>query len=247
MNKRIIIIMICLSIIVGCSSTSQFNFGKQSRQNLKKEITKSIDVDYLLYLPKDYKEENQKFPLLLFLHGAGERGDDLQKVAIHGPAKLIKQGKEFPFIIVSPQCPENQWWDIDALNVLLNDIVKKFKVDEDRIYVTGLSMGGYGTWALALKYPHCFAAIAPICGAGNPVLARTIKHLPTWVFHGAKDQVVPIKHAQDMVDALKKVGGNVKFTIYPEAGHDSWTETYNNPELYKWFLKQNRRKNELTN
>ena len=136
MNKRIIIIMICLSIIVGCSSTSQFNFGKQSRQNLKKEITKSIDVDYLLYLPKDYKEENQKFPLLLFLHGAGERGDDLQKVAIHGPAKLIKQGKEFPFIIVSPQCPENQWWDIDALNVLLNDIVKKFKVDDEVRQIT---------------------------------------------------------------------------------------------------------------
>ena len=108
-------------------------------------------------------------------------------------------------------------------------------------------MGGYGTWALALKYPHRFAAIAPICGAGNPVLARTIKHLPIWVFHGAKDKVVPIKHSQDMVDALKEVGGNVKFTIYPEAGHDSWTETYNNPELYEWFLKQSRKKNELTN
>jgi len=239
--------MICLSIITGCSSTSQLNIGKQSRQNFKKVITKSIDVDYLLYLPKEYKEENKKFPLMLFLHGAGERGDDLKKVTIHGPAKLIKQGKEFPFIIVSPQCPENQWWDIDALNVLLNDIVKRFNVNEDRIYLTGLSMGGYGTWALALKYPHRFAAIAPICGAGNPVLARTIKRLPTWVFHGANDQVVPIKHSQDMVDALKEVGGNVKFTIYPEAGHDSWTETYNNPELYEWFLKQSGKNNELTN
>lgn len=230
--------MISLSVITGCSSTSQFNLGKQSCQNFKKKITKSIDVDYLLYLPKDYEKENKKFPLMLFLHGAGERGNDLQKVAIHGPAKLIKNGKEFPFIIISPQCPENQWWDIDALDVLLNNIVKEYKVDEDRIYLTGLSMGGYGTWALALKYPHRFAAIAPICGAGNPVLAQTIRHLPTWVFHGAKDQVVPIKHSQDMVDALKEVGGNVQFTNYPDAGHDSWTETYNNPELYEWFLKQ---------
>lgn len=242
MNKRNILIMICLStIMAGCSTTSKLIVGNQSPKKFEKEIKKKIRINYLLYLPEDYERETKNYPLMLFLHGAGERGDDLQKVAIHGPAKLIKQGKKFPFIIVSPQCPENQWWDIEALDVLLNDIVKKYNVDEDRIYLTGLSMGGYGTWAMALKFPHRFAAIAPICGAGNPVLARTIKHLPIWVFHGAKDEVVPIKHSQDMVDALKQVGGNVRFTIYPEAGHDSWTETYNNPQLYEWLLTQQRK------
>ncbi|OGU76747.1 MAG: phospholipase [Ignavibacteria bacterium RBG_16_34_14] len=206
---------------------------------LQKEITQTVQVDYLLYLPKDYNS-SKKFPLLLFLHGSGERGKDLEKVKVHGPPKLIASGKDFPFIVVSPQCPENQWWSIADLDVLLNEIVENYNVDPHRIYVTGLSMGGFGTWELAIKYPDRFAAIAPICGGGNSHLVSVLKDLPVWVFHGAKDNVVPLSSAQEMVDVLEKAGGNVKFTIYPEAGHDSWTETYNNPELYEWFIKQKR-------
>jgi predicted peptidase len=175
---------------------------------------------------------------MLFLHGAGERGEDLEKVKVHGPPKLIEQGKDFPFIVISPQCPEDQWWSITDLDVLLDEIIGEYKVDTDRIYVTGLSMGGFATWDLAIKYPNRFAAIAPVCGGGNSRLVSTLKELPVWVFHGAKDNVVPLKSSQEMVDALEKADGEVKFTIYPEATHDSWTETYNNPELYEWFLQK---------
>jgi predicted peptidase len=129
---------------------------------------------------------------------------------------------------------------IAALSALLDNLAARYRVDQDRVYVTGLSMGGFGAWQLAVDYPARFAAIAPVCGKGEPAKAQLIKDLPIWVFHGAKDPVVPVSNSQDMVDALKKCGSDVKLTIYPEALHDSWTETYNNPELYNWFLQHKR-------
>lgn len=214
----------------------------QSPKSFKKTIRLTARLNYLLYLPARYGKTKKEWPLILFLHGAGERGNDLEKVKVHGPPKLVaQQGRQFPFIIVSPQCPEDDWWDsskmIDTLNALLDDIVSRYRVDRARIYVTGLSMGGFGTWRLALEYPKKFAAIAPICGGGNPPLANRIRHVPAWVFHGAKDTAVPLKSSVDMINALKKAGGDVSFTVYPDAGHDSWTATYDNPALYKWFLK----------
>jgi len=240
MKNRILIILVAAFLsLLGCSPTQQIVGGKQTGQILQKEITKTVQIGYLFYLPENYNS-SEKFPLVLFLHGAGERGADLEKVKVHGPPKLIENGKNFPFIVVSPQCPENQWWSLEVLDALLNDITDNYNVDENRIYVTGLSMGGFGTWDLSIKYPNRFAAIAPICGGGNSRLAGVLKDLPVWVFHGAKDNVVPLKSSQDMVDELEKANGNVKFTIYPEAGHDSWTETYDNPELYEWILKHKR-------
>jgi len=229
-------------LFFGCSSTKQTQrqpMGQQEK-TFSKEIKKMVEINYLLYLPKNYNSAQEKFPLMLFLHGSGERGHDLNLVKRHGPPKLIDQGKDFPFIVVSPQCPENVWWSTEDLSALIDDLVQKYNVDEKRIYVTGLSMGGYGTWALAEKYPDRFAAIAPVCGGGNPLTICKIGKLPVWVFHGAKDPVVPVKEAQQMVDALKLCGNDVKLTIYPEAGHDAWTETYNNPELYNWLLKQSK-------
>ena len=215
--------------------------GEQSAQSLEKPITKVVKVKYLLYLPKEYgKEAGKKWPLVLFLHGSGESGDDLEKVKVHGPPKLAAQGKEIPFIILSPQSPGGGW-NNEALDTLLSEVSSKYAVDEDRIIVTGLSMGGFGTWSLAMEYPNRFAAIAPICGGGTPFRARRIRHIPAWVFHGAKDQAVPLKASQDMVDALKAAGADVKFTIYPEAGHDSWTEAYNDRELWEWFAQQKRK------
>ncbi|HCY78001.1 MAG TPA: phospholipase [Ignavibacteriales bacterium] len=211
---------------------------KQTPHNFQKEITLTFSANYLLYLPTDYKDADRDFPLVLFLHGSGERGTDIEKVKIHGLPKLINQGKDFPFIVVSPQCPDDIFWNVDILNALLDEIVAKYRVDTNRIYVTGLSMGGHGTWELALRQPNRFAAIAPVCGWADTSKACSIAHIPTWVFHGAKDAVVPVKAAEDMVDALKNCGSNVKLTIYPEANHDSWTETYNNEELYKWLLEQ---------
>ncbi len=211
---------------------------RQTANHFEKEIKITLPANYLLYLPKDYNASNENFPLVLFLHGAGERGTDIEKVKTHGLPKLINQGKDFPFIVVSPQCPDNIFWNIDILIALLNDVVAKYRVDTNRIYVTGLSMGGHGTWELAMRQPNRFAAIAPVCGWADTSKACSIAHIPIWVFHGAKDVVVPIAASEQMVEKLKSCGANVKFTVYPEANHDAWTETYNNEELYKWFLEQ---------
>lgn len=219
----------------------------QHEHTFEAEIVKTVRLGYLLYLPKDYgADARKKYPMILFLHGMGERGDDLDRVKAHGIPKIAEQKKDFPFIAVSPQCPEFSWWtsELEALNALLDEIVDSYAVDTDRIYLTGLSMGGFGAWSLAMKYPDRFAAIAPICGGGDPEKAEVLKDIPVWVFHGAKDETVPLERSEEMVEALKACGGNVKFTVYPDAGHDSWTETYDNPELYKWFLKHPHRKSE---
>ncbi len=175
----------------------------------------------------------------MFLHGSGEGDNNLELVKKHGPPKLIAAGGQFPFIVVSPQAVRG--WDPAALNGLIDDLTEKYHVDKDRIYLTGLSMGGYGTWATASAYPEKFAALVPICGGGDPANAAKLKDLPIWVFHGGKDTAVPVRRSEEMVKALKEAGAkNVEFTLYPDAGHDSWSETYANPKLYEWLLKQTR-------
>jgi predicted peptidase len=215
--------------------------GSQRPGEFEGEITIKVKVCYLLFRPAQY-DTKDSWPLLVFLHGAGERGDDLERVKVHGPPKIVETRKDFPFVVVSPQCPRRAWWQPQALAGLIDRVIAENKIDPDRVYLTGLSMGGYGTWSLAMAYPGKFAAIAPICGGGDPEGAAKIKHLPVWVFHGGKDRVVPLKQSQAMVDALKAAGADPRFTIYPEAGHDSWTEAYNDPKLYEWFLKQKRPK-----
>ncbi len=210
-------------------------------QAFRRTITKTVGCKYLLFLPKGYGAGGDRWPLILFLHGAGERGADLELVKVHGLPKILDMQHDFPFIVVSPQCPHDGWWSNDVLNALLEEVVSRYAIDGDRIYVTGLSMGGYGTWSLAIEYPRKFAAIAPICGGGIPLLASRIKHLPVWAFHGTEDDVVPLTESERMVNSLKECGGNVKFTVYSDAGHDSWTRTYENPALYSWFLQNRRR------
>ncbi len=236
-------VLVLIVLFSGCSSMTK----KQSIQTgqhpclLDKTIEQSVTCDYLLYLPDDYSSKGEKWPMILFLHGAGERGDDLEKVKVHGPPKLIEAGQELPFIVVSPQCPEGRIWSNEVLIALVDDIVEHYNVDEDRIYLTGLSMGGFGTWSLSSAYPERFAAIAPICGGGMIIMSWPLKDMPVWVFHGAKDQTVPIEESERMVKALKKRGNDVLFTVYPDANHDSWTETYDNPKLFEWFLQHKRR------
>jgi predicted peptidase len=243
MNPKCLVASLGAAFLVGATLSlaaedQKVEPGKQEPQKLERTI--KVTMDYLLYLPKNYAEK-ESWPLLLFLHGAGERGENLDRVKVHGPPKLIAAGKEFPFIVVSPQCPgRSRVWQPHELSALLDEIVEKYKVDKERIYVTGLSMGGFGTWTLAAFSPDRFAALVPICGGGDPNTARRLSHLAVWVFHGAKDPTVPVKRSEDMVEALKKAGNGVKFTVYPDAGHDSWTEAYNNPELYEWLLQQKR-------
>lgn len=205
------------------------------------DVEKQVEIKYLVFLPADFgkpEKKDVKWPLLLFLHGSGERGADLELVKKHGPPKIVEQKKEFPFVTISPQCPAEKRWNADELAKLVDHGANTYQADPKRLYVTGLSMGGAGTWDLLAGYPGKFAAAIPICGPGDPAAAEKMKATPIWVFHGAKDQGVPIAKSEEMVEAIKKVGGNVKFTVYPEAGHDSWTETYNNEEVYKWLLEQ---------
>ena len=211
----------------------------QHDQAFEKTITKTLSCKYLLFLPEGYGQKKQRWPMILFLHGAGERGDNLKLVKKHGPPKIVEKQKDFPFIVVSPQCPAEDWWTdkTEVLINLLDDIISRYDVDTDRVYLTGLSMGGYGTWTLAAAYPDRFAAIAPICGGGKAFMAYRLKDVPVWAFHGAKDNVVPVKESEELVNAIKARGGDAKLTVYPDAGHDSWTATYNNQELYDWFLK----------
>jgi len=234
-----ILIAILFSFIFITSSFSQQE--KQTAHNFQKEIKLTLTANYLLYLPKDYAESNESFPLVLFLHGAGERGNDLEKVKVHGLPRLVNEGKEFPFIVVSPQCPELVFWNTDLLSSLLDEIEANNRVDKNKIYVTGLSMGGHGTWALALAEPNRFAAIAPVCGWADTTKANTISHLPCWVFHGAKDDVVPPHHSENMVQALKKAGAKVKFTLYPNANHNSWDPAFAEQELLSWIFSQRKK------
>lgn len=231
----------CLLLFAGCQTSPSKNATNPDRQahaRFAGTVRRQVQLEYLAHVPGGKPPGGgTRWPALLFLHGAGERGTNLSAVAVHGPPLLVKECKPMPFIVISPQCPPGQRWDADALRALAHQVLRKYPIDPDRFYLTGLSMGGGGTWELAAAEPGLFAAIAPICGRANTSLAPRLRELPTWVFHGAKDDVVPISASQEMVDAVRSAGGSVKFTIYPEAGHDSWTTAYNNPLLYQWLLE----------
>jgi len=218
-----------------------FIFAQNDQKNLTKNISKKISVDYVLHFPDNYKKEKHDWPLIVFLHGSGERGNDLSKLSIHGPLKYIGNGNELNAVILAPQCPEKEVWDMDVLTTLIKEVVLSHRINFTKVYLTGLSMGGYGTWELALEHPEMFAAIAPICGRVDYVFLENtskLRNKPIWVFHGAKDEVVPISNSERMVKALKNSGANPKLTIYPNAGHDSWSVPYGDPDFYSWLLSQ---------
>lgn len=214
------------------------SFINMKAQQVEKQS--KLGVHYWEYTPNSM-QESEKLPLLIFLHGMGERGNDLNKVKFHGPPSFLDDKKDFPFICISPQCPDTIYWNEELLLPFYDEIIAKYPIDKNRIYITGLSMGGFGTWKSIIAKPDLFAAAVPICGGGDPSKLESIKSLPIWVFHGAKDDVVPLIRSKEMVDGLKELGSDVKFTVYPEATHNSWTETYNNPELYDWLLQQKKK------
>ncbi|MDX1943810.1 MAG: prolyl oligopeptidase family serine peptidase [Pirellulaceae bacterium] len=204
-------------------------------------VEKSTTIRYWLALPKSYAADDQKqWPLLLFLHGSGERGNSLDVVKKHGPPKLVAAGKELPFVVVSPQCPADARWNSAELAKLVEHLANTLRIDRRRLYVTGLSMGGSGTWSLLAEQPTLFAAAVPICGRGDAAAAEKIAQTPVWAFVGDKDRAELVENNRELAAALKKAGAKAELTVYPGIGHDSWTETYDNPKVYEWLLSHER-------
>jgi predicted peptidase len=225
-----------LIIFQSCASQTKPNLVDAALETNVKE-----NLAYYLYYPEDYQDEpDQKFPLLLFLHGGGESGDSLISVKRNGPPKLIVQGKKFPFLILAPQNPyAKKWWNTRAVKQLLDSIVDQNRVDTSRIYLTGLSRGGGAAWEMAVQYPETFAAMAVVCGMTPVPYASWInKNMPIWVFHGEQDKSIPISESETMVAKLQEMGYEVTFTKYPKVGHNAWVKAYDTEGLYDWFMAQ---------
>ncbi len=213
-------------------------------------LDRTVTVDgkthrYVVYVPRDYTPD-QKWPVILFLHGAGERGTEGLKQSHVGLGSAIRFFPErYPAIAVFPQClPNDRWAGGMATQALraLDQTLEEFSIDRDRQYLTGLSMGGYGSFLIGSSHPDRFAAVVPICGGGDPAaMAPKLKDTPMWVFHGDADQAVPVARSREMVEAIKTAGGTqVKYTEYPGVGHNSWDPAYTDPELPKWLFAQKR-------
>lgn len=207
---------------------------------LKKKLG-HFEHRYHTYLPPGYDDPgnaDKRWPMILFLHGSGERGSDPEPRPKHGPAVVAEtEGLAMPFIVISPQCERNAWWGSPRVDDLLDELVTEYRIDESRVYLTGLSMGGYGSWYAASAHPERFAAVAPICGGGEPADAWRLRDVPIWTFHGDADELVPLERSQKMVEAITAEGGkHIALTVYPGVGHNSWSATYRNPKLYEWFL-----------
>lgn len=201
------------------------------------------NIRCVLRKPIDYNSE-KKYPILLFLHGAGTRGNDIGKLCANPFFRLTDRHQNFPFVTIAPLCEENTWFDVwERLKALVNDITNLPFADQERIYIMGASMGGYATWQLAMSMADRFAAIVPICGGGMYWNAGRLVNVPIWAFHGAKDTAVLLEESVKMVEAVKRHGGEAKLTVYPENGHDAWSDTYSNPEVFSWLLQQQNKNN----
>jgi len=214
----------------------------QTSESFERDVVVRVKLRYLLALPEGYGDRarrSERWPLVLFLHGLGECGEDLELVKRHGPPKLVAEGKKLPCIVVSPQCPQPGWSPM-VLHALVDELTEKLRVDESRLYLTGLSMGGFGVWTTAVERPERFAALVPICGGGDPIAVRRLKDVPVWLFHGRLDPLVPVAKSEELVRALESAGGHSKLTIYDDLGHDCWTRAYDDPELWTWLFSQRR-------
>ena len=201
----------------------------------------SETLRHAVYLPPDF-ESKDNWPLVIFLHGAGERGTDLAGVYRHGPFREVKEGREFPFVAVAPQISGQKYWACyaETLNAMLDTWIEEYHIDPNRVYLTGLSMGGTGTWMWGMMNPERFAAIMPMCGTGICWCAGNLGSVPVWAFHGDRDDIVPMDESVRMVERLRGGGADVTFTVLEGRGHDCWTETYCREDIYEWLLSHHK-------
>lgn len=267
--------LICLFVLLTINVFSQSTYSEKFE---KYEFTINSDtLLYRLFYPEQMKEnyhfenvlhenlflnidKGKKFPLILFLHGAGERGSDNMKQLTYIDSVFANKNlqNENPCFVLAPQCPQaNRWvevdWkldnhnipekpskDLELVNLLIDSLIEILPIDKSRIYITGLSMGGFGTWDFIARYPEKFAAAVPICGGGDEKTASSISQIPIWCFHGSKDKVVKVERSRNMIDAIKDSGGNPKYTEYQDLGHLCWSRAYSEEELFKWLFIQKR-------
>lgn len=230
-------------MLAGCAVREPWTLqAGQHPQRFERTVTIKAHGQFLLFLPAGFRRAaGTRYPLLIFLHGSDEAGDDIERLKNNGPPKLLMSQPDFPFIVASPQARNDvDRFDPLLLDAMLDELLEQLPIDPDRVYLTGLSLGGMWTYGWSSLRPERFAALAPVSGEWNPADACRTKHIPVWAFHGANDDVVPIGRDQAMVDAIKACGGSVRFSVYPDVGHDAWTRAYEDPELYRWLLQQRR-------
>lgn len=216
---------------------SSLGNAQEIKAEFKKEIKKEQKISYILDYPENAKG---KVPLMVFLHGSGERGNDLELVKAHSPFTYKNLFPE-PVAILAPQCPKDLWWDTEAVYYLIKEIQQKYKIDDSRIVLTGLSMGGWGTLKLAMEHPEMFSAVVAVCPPVDrlfKVRASQYKDLPMKLFHGGNDDVIPPMNSIEIYQAIKKVNKNIELTLFPDDNHNSWDSTYSNPKLYEWMFAQ---------
>jgi len=229
--------------LTGCVSIPKMLYDTPQSEALSVTLKDGSVQRYIRYMPADAKQEarlGRKLPLIVFLHGSGEAGDDTYSVLANGPWHYADTHPDFPFIILAPQEEHDGEWSPEQLDDWLMLAEKGLPVDRRRVYLTGLSRGGQGTWDFAMRYPHLFAAIAPVSGYSNIDMPCRLKGIAVWAFHGLDDGIVPIAREQPVVDAAKACGVNIHYTIYDGVGHFVWERTYNDPDLYDWFLRYRR-------
>lgn len=233
-------------VVTGCSSSGPTTPSPERTSGAKPLSTQAQQTPqvfenskYLLYLPADYAATEKRWPIILYLHGKSLRGDDLEMLKSSGLAAHLQKGLSIPFVVVSPQCPADRYWvdESETLTRLIDSVSSTYSIDPERVYVTGHSMGGRGTWFLANKYPEKFAAIVPLADApADNAWATQIAKVPSWVFHGTKDDLAPFERTEKFVETLKKLGADVKLTPLPERDHFI-LDAYENKEIYDWLLK----------
>ncbi len=197
---------------------------------------------YLAYTPEGYnKDDKKEWPLIIYLHGSSCKGNNLEKLKKYGPPFYLERGMQVDAIVISPQCPSNKNWTVGSwFESFYKELKSKYNIDPSRVYLTGMSLGGFGTWDLASRYPDIFAAIVPLCGGGRTNMAETMKDIPTWVFHGDLDKTVRISRSEEMVNAMKNLGSNPKFSILKGQGHGI-QKVYSDQTVYEWLFSHQKK------
>jgi len=241
----ILTLLVGCGALAGCAAGESWNLAEgQHPETFRRRVVVEAQGQMLLYLPAGFRVHGaQRYPLLVFLHGSGESGTDLEKLKAHGVPKIVATRRDFPFIVASPQTPAPyRQLDPLTLTAMLDELLARLPIDRDRVYLTGISMGGTMSYRWASEIPARFAAVVPVSGYGIPEDACRLKDLPIWAFHGAKDHAVPLERDEATIKAINACGGHARITVDPEGDHDDpyWSTVYGNPELYDWLLKQHR-------